>query len=148
MELTGLEAILSSESGNKFCPFCGTPFKPYNSRQITCGAPECKRLQHNQYMKERTKRLREEDIELWRKYHREATAKSRAKKKKLIERDAQLKDIAERWKRQFDLDKKVSEYGINYGEIQKRKTLDTVPKIDVNLGGTKHDNVHDKDSRE
>ena len=147
MDLTGLEQILSETSGNEFCPICGTPFKPRSKRQKTCGAPECKRQWHNKYMRERSKRMQEEDIELWRKYHREAQRKTRAKKKKLIDRDSELKKLSKDWERQEEFNKKVSEYGINYGEMQARKTLASIPKIDVTMGG-KHDNVHDKDSRE
>lgn len=147
MDLTGLERILSKTSGNEFCPICGTPFKPRNRRQKTCGAPECKRLWHNKYMRERSKRMQEEDRELWRKYHREAQKKTRAKKKKLIDRDSELKELSKNWERQVEFDKKVREYGINYGEVQARKTLATVPKIDVTMGGN-HDNANSKDNRE
>ena len=147
MELHGLETILSEISGNKFCPICGTPFEPYNSRQITCGAPDCKRQWHNQYMRERTKRQREEDLEGWRKYHREAVRKNREKKREARRRESQLKRLSEQWEKQADFDRKVSEYGLQYGEGQRQKILATVPKINVNLGGH-HDDIHDKDSRE
>lgn len=147
MELQCLEAILSKTSGNKFCPICGTPFKPYHSRQRTCGAPECKRQWRNQYMRDRTKRQRAEDLEGWRKYHREAVRKSRAKKREMRNRDAQLKQLAKKWEKQAEFDRKVTEYGHCYGEVQKQKILATVPKIDVNLGGH-NDDLHDKDNGE
>lgn len=146
MGLSELEQILSAESGSKFCPICDTPFTPHNSRQKTCGAPECKREWHNKYMRERTKRLQQEDRELWRKYHRDAQRKSRAKKKERIERDAELKRLQKSWERQAEFDRKIAEYGLDYGSVQAQKILEKVPKIDVNLGGN-HDNVHDKDSR-
>ena len=146
MELTGLEQILKEANGNEFCPICGTPFKPRSSRQKTCGAPDCKRLWHNQYMRERAKRLREEDIDLWRKYHREAVRKCRAKKRERIKRDAQLKQIEEGWEKQADFDDFITEHGHEYGKLSAEKVLAKVPKIDVTLGG-KHDNVHGKDSR-
>lgn len=147
MELHGLETILSEISGNKFCPICGTPFKPYHSKQITCGTDECKRQWHNQYMRERTKRQREEDLEGWRKYHREAVQKSREKKREARKREAQLKRLSKQWERQAEFDRKITEYGANYGDVQSQKILATVPKIDVNLGGH-NDDIHDKDNRE
>ena len=144
MELTTLEEILAEKSGNKFCPVCGTPFKPYHSRQKTCGAPECQRQCHNEYMRERTKRQREENIEEWRKYHREAVAKSRARKRERMKRDAQLKDIQDRWEKQDEFDRRMSEYGSNYGDVQRQRTLASIPKIDVNLGGHNgNDNTED-----
>lgn len=147
MDLTSLQKILTEESGNKFCPICGTPFKPRNSRQKTCGAPDCKRLWHNQYNRERTKRLRAENIETWRKHHRDATRRSRAKKRQRVERDAQLKRMGEDWEKQADFDEFVSKHGHEYGKLSTEKVLARVPKIDVNLGGH-HDNIHDKGGRE
>ena len=146
MEIEKLTEILSEESGNKFCVICGTPFTPRSKRQKTCGAKECQRLFHNEYMKKRKERMKAQDLELWRKYHREAEKKRRDNKRRRIMRDAELKKIEERWRKQAEFDKKVSEYGHRYGEVQAQKILATVPKIDVNLGGEKHDNVHDKDS--
>lgn len=137
MDLQKLENILTEQSGNKFCVICGTPFEPHTSRQKTCGAPECQKALHAEYMKERAKRMKAEDIEAWRKYHREAQRKSRHKKRDRIKRDEQLKRIAKRWQKQEDFDKKVQEYGLNYGEVQARKILENVPKIDVTLGGNK-----------
>ena len=144
MDLAEITKILSEQAEVHVCAICGTPYKQYHSRQKTCGSPECKREWHNQYQRERTKRLREENIEEWRKYHREAQRRSREKKRGLGERDAQLKDVGTRWEKQSEFDKKIAEYGHRYGEISAQKVLATVPKIDVNLGGT-HDNVHDKD---
>lgn len=137
MDLQKLENILTEKSGNKFCVICGTPFEPYHTKQKTCGAPECQKALHAEYMRERAKRKKEEDIEAWRKYHREAQKKSRHKKKKRIKRDEQLKRTAKRWQKQEDLDRKVKEYGLNYGEVQAQKILEKVPKIDVTLGGDK-----------
>lgn len=143
MDLESLENILTTSSGNKFCPYCGTPFKPYHSRQRTCGSPECQRLAHNEYLRDRTKRQREADVDHWRKYHREAQRKYRAKQKERYKRDQQLKELSERWERQEESDKRV--YGIDYGERQKQKTLVSIPKIDVTLGGKAHDNTSSKD---
>lgn len=135
MDLQKMQEMLSEQSGNKFCVICGTPFEPYRPKQKTCGAPECQKALHAQYMKERAKRQKDEDIEAWRKYHREAQKKSRGKKKNRIKRDRQLKQTAERWQKQEEFDKKVQEYGLNYGDVQARKTLESVPKIDVTMGG-------------
>jgi hypothetical protein len=96
-------------------------------------------------MRERAKRLREEDIDLWRKYHREAVRKCRAKKRERIKRDAQLKQIEEGWEKQADFDDFITAHGHEYGKLSAEKVLAKVPKIDVTLGG-KHDNVHGKDS--
>lgn len=137
MDLYQLETILTEASDNKFCCICGTPFKPYNSRQKTCGAPACQKEQRAEYMRSRAKRLKEKDIEAWRKYHREAQAKSRAKKRERIKRDRELRRLQERWKKQADFDEMVKTDGINYGEKQKQKTLEMIPKIDVNLKGDK-----------
>lgn len=137
MDLENLTEILSKESGNKFCPYCGTPYKPRHQRQRTCGSAECKRLHHNKYMREYSQRLKEKDIELWRKRHRDAQRRSRAKKRGLIYRDNQLKRESKEWKRQEEFDKKIQEYGLNYGEVQAKKLLEKIPKIDVTLGEKK-----------
>lgn len=88
-------------------------------------------------MRDRTKELREQDIDAWRKYHRDAQRKSRAKKRKRIERDNQLKELGDKWKEQSDFDKLIAEDGLRYGEIQKQKTLAKVPKINTELGESK-----------
>lgn len=148
MDVDKLISILSETNGNKFCPYCGTPFKPHHSRQKTCGAPECKQLCHNEYMRERRQRQREEDLEGWRAKHREEIKKWRAKKRKRIDRDKQLKELSESWQKQDEFDKFVSEHGMDYGKIQAQKTLSQVPKIDVSMGEKKHDTLHDKDDIE
>lgn len=144
MDLTTLTSILSRESGegHKFCCICGTPFKPYHSRQKTCSSPDCRRQAHNAYMRDRRKRLIEKDPEAWRKYRREAMRRYRGKKRELIARDRQLKELEKHWQRQAEFDRKISEYGMEYGERQKMKTLASVPKIDVNLEGRKDDTLH------
>lgn len=137
MDLQELQSILTETNGSRVCPICGTPFKPYHSRQKSCGAPECKREIHNQYMRERTKRLRSENIYEWRKYHRDAQRKSREKKRKRIERDNQLRELGDKWQERSDFEKLVQEDGLRYGEVQKQKTLEKVPKINLELGEPK-----------
>lgn len=137
MDLMKMQRMLAEQSGNKFCSICGTPFTPYNSRQQTCGAPDCQKAHHAEYMKTRAARLKEKDIEAWRKYHREAQAKSRAKKRERIKRDKELKRLQKKWEKQAEFDEMVRTDGLNYGERQKKKTLDMIPKIDVNIGGEK-----------
>lgn len=142
MDIAKLEEILADETGLKLCPICGTAYKPYHSRQKTCGSPECKRIYHNEYVRERTERLKKQDIDSFRKYHTEAQRKYRAKQKGRAERDTQLKDLGDRWSKQEEFDKKVKEYGIRYGQVQAQKTLASIPKIDVTLGGKNNDDVH------
>lgn len=130
MDLQKLETILTEQSGNRFCCICGTPFKPYKGNQKTCGAPECQKALHAEYMKDRAKRLKEEDIDAFRKYHREAQAKSRAKKKERIRRDKELRRLQKKWEKRAEFDEMDKD---NYGDRQKQKTLDMIPKIDVNM---------------
>ena len=132
MDLQKMQEMLSEQSGNKFCVICGTPFKPYRPKQKTCGAPECQKALHAEYMKDRAKRKKAEDIEAWRKYHREAQKKSRDKKRDRVKRDKQLKQLQDRWEKQAEFDKMDKD---NYGERQRQKTLESVPKIDVTMGG-------------
>lgn len=147
MDLNEITKIIE-ESGLKVCPICGTPFTPYHGRQKTCGAEECKRKWHNQYVLDRVKRLKEKDPDAWRRYHAKANRKYRHKQKKLQERETELKQLQEKWEKQKEFDRKISEYGHEYGKRSAEKLLAAIPKIDVNLVGGHNDNVHDKDSRE
>lgn len=145
MNLESLEAILSEQSGNKFCVICGTPFKPRNSKQKTCGSVECQIAHKNSLERARQRRLREENPEEFRKKRREEKKREREKAKELDKRDKQLKEAQERWERIEQFDKTIADFGGNYGEYQRQKTLAMVPKIDVNLGG-KYDTSHSKDN--
>ena len=133
MDIKDLEAILSERSGNKFCPICGTPFKPRRKRQKTCGAPECKREAHNEYLREKRRFYMSEHPEEFRKYRRDAMRKYRAKKAALANRDEELKELQERWQKQADFEKDVTEHGHEYGKRSAEKVLATVPKIKVTL---------------
>lgn len=146
MDLNEITKILAEESGIHICPVCGTPFTPYHGRQKTCGTEECKRKWHNKYVQDRVKRLKAENLDAWRRYHAKANRKYRHKQKQIQERETELKQLQERWDKQAEFDRKISEYGHEYGKRSAEKLLATIPKIDVNLGG-KNDNVHDKDKR-
>lgn len=146
MDLKSIEQVLAEEKNLRICPVCGTPYKPYHSRQRSCGAPDCKRELHNEYVRDRAKRLKAKDPEAYRGYRAKAMRKYRAKLKEKDRREEELKELAERWKRQQKFDEYVSVHGHEYGKLSAEKVLAKVPKIDVTLGG-KHDNVHGKDSR-
>ena len=138
MDLTTISNALS-EAGIHICPVCGTPYDPYHSRQKTCGDTECKKIYHNEYVKRRAKRLKEEDPERWNKYHAKANKRWRRKKKAIAERDEELQANQERWQKQSEFDKKVSEYGHEYGKRSAEKLLATIPKIDVTMGNMKEE---------
>ena len=147
MDLNSITKILT-EAGCHVCPICGTPFKPYHSRQKTCATKECKRIYHKQYVQNRVKQLKEKDPEAWRKYHNKANKKWRDKQRKLKERDDELKEVQERWQKQKEFDKKVTEYGHEYGKRSAQKVLENVSKIDVNMGKEQeHDRVQGADEQ-
>lgn len=139
MDLNKITKILI-DSGIHVCPICGTPYSPYHSRQKTCGSKECKKTFHNQYVQNRVKRLKEEDLDAWREYHAKANRKWREKQKNKDKREEDLKELQERWEKQSTLDKKIAEYGHEYGKRSAEKVLANVPKIDVSMGGH-----HDRD---
>lgn len=142
MNLSELEKILNAD-GVSVCEICGTPYTPRSSRQRTCGAPECKRQSHNNYLRERSKRLKEKDPVAFNKYQAEANRKWRGKKRNFADREKELLDLKEHWESQSDFDRKISEYGDRYGEVSAQKVLATVPKIDVNLERrNENGNVH------
>lgn len=139
MNLTKLEKILSEQSGNKFCPICGTPFKPYHSRQKTCGSKECKKQYHSEYVNSYNRNLRRNNPELTRKRTRDSMRRFRAKKKNVNDIDEELGRQLEYWEKQERFDRKIAEYGDRYGEVQKQKILEQVPKIDVGTKGEQKD---------
>jgi len=143
--LQSLGDILLSEAGIHTCPICGCPFTPYHSRQKTCGTKECKAAWHNEYVKARARRMRIEDQENFRKIHAETQRRYRAKQRALQKREDSLKDVNDHWERQAEFDRKIAEYGHEYGKRSAEKVLATVPKIDVTMGGKIHDGIHDKD---
>ena len=132
MNFPEIEKVIE-EAGFSVCPICGTPFKKYHSRQKTCGAPDCKREFHNQYVREYTKRRKEEDPIAFAKMKAAANRRWRDKLKAVEEREEQLTELQEKWEHTQEFDKFVSEHGHEYGKYSAEKVLATVPKIDVNL---------------
>ena len=135
MNFDDVEKILSENLGMPICPVCGLPYKPYRAKtQKTCGDTECKAEYHRRRVRERAEEARAADEEGFKKRHRDSMRKYRGKQRKLERRVEQLQDISERWERQAEFDKYVSEHGHEYGKRQAEKTLSQVPKIDVNIG--------------
>lgn len=133
MGLTEIEKILESEAGLKVCKICGSPYKPYHSRQKTCGKPECKKASQRESVKRRNEERKAEDPDKYRASRSEAMRKYRQKKKALKVRETQLKELSKQWEKQLEFDKKIAEYGFEYGKRSAEKVLATVPKIDVNI---------------
>lgn len=131
MKLDEIEIALQKESGLKMCVICGMPFRPYHSRQKTCGSAECKRAHHINCVIARTERIKRERPNEYKAFRRECSRRARAKKKALKARETQLKALAERWEKQKEFDDKISKYGIEYGKRSAEKVLSTVQKIDV-----------------
>ena len=129
MNFDELNKIVAEEAGVHICPICQTPFEPINKRQKTCGVKECQRLYKNQYLRERRRRLMEEDIDAWRKYQADAQRKSRRKKKALEVIDTNLQKLQNYWDAQQE--KHIETDGLEYGKKQAERTLAKVPKIDV-----------------
>lgn len=122
-----LQNLLSEQTGNKYCPICNTPFNPYHSRQKTCGSEDCKKAFHQEYTKNYAK-----DPEA-KKKHSEATKKWRRKKKIDKIQSENLDKIEEYWQKRAESDEKISENGLKYGELQKQKILENIPKINTEL---------------
>lgn len=143
MNIEIIEQLIAEETGLKTCPICGMPYKAYHPRQKTCGEQECKRVWHNKYLQERKARLIEEDPDEFRKYRREAMRKYRAKQKALKKRDEQLQELEERWDRVDEFDKRMAEYGLDYGKNQAEKVLANLPKVNTEIGGNNEKDGHD-----
>lgn len=137
MTFDELGKIVEEQTGLKTCPICGTPFKPYHSRQKTCGTDECKREHKNKYMRERIDEADDEQASKWREKKREANRKWRAKQRRLKKRGEQLDEIIKRTQRQIDFDNYIREHGLEYGKLQMQKTLALVPPIDLNINKEK-----------
>lgn len=133
MNLTEIEKILS-ESGIHSCVICGTPFTPFRKNQQTCGSPECRAEHHRRYVVEYNRKKREENPDAYRRYRARKVREYRARQRELDRREAEMDDIAERWQKQSTLDKKIAEYGLEYGRRSAEKVLASVPKINVEIG--------------
>lgn len=145
MDLNEIEKLMT-EAGVHLCEICGLPFTPKTKRQCTCGAPQCKAEHHRRCVAEYNRKRRSQYPDVVRHYKAAKMREYRAKQKEAEARERQLKDLADRWERQAEFDRKIAEYGHRYGEVSAQKVLATVPKIDVNLEGRRdHDNVHHED---
>lgn len=129
MNFDELNEIVAKEAGIDICPVCGTPFERRHKAQKTCGTDECKRLYKNNYLRERRKRLMEEDIEAYRKKRRETQRKSRRKQRELELAEKNLEKAQEYWDKRAE--RHIETDGIEYGKKQMERTLAMIPKIDV-----------------
>ena len=129
MNFDELSEIVAKEAGVNVCPICGTPFMPRHKDQKTCATTECKRLYKNNYLKERRKRLREENLEEYRKIRAEAQRKSRRKKRQAEIADKNYEKMQNYWEEQAE--RHIETDGIDYGKKQMERTLAMIPKIDV-----------------
>ena len=93
----------------KKCCICGCEFTPRQKNQVTCGDPDCKRIQHLEYMSAYGKKHRKEHRE----YNRAWMQKRRMEQK--IEEEARAK----------------REWADNYAERQIQKTLALAGKIQL-----------------
>ena len=62
--------------------------------------------------------------------------------KRIDHADTNYRVIEDRYRRIEEANKNIT--GIDYGKRQAERTLAMIPKIDVNMGGAKDDNVHSK----
>lgn len=115
-------------SGIRRCPVCGEPFKPYHSRQKTCGRDKCKREYRNGYLRQKRREMMKDSPEMYRKYHREAQRRYRHKKKLKQELAETLEEL-NRAINHADPNDRVS--GIDYGKRQAEATLAQIPKIKI-----------------
>ena len=148
MDFDELSKILHEEAGINVCPICGTPYDKRYKQQKTCGNEECKRLYKNKYLRERRERLIAEDREAYNKKHADANRKYRNKKRDAEVVDRNLQKLQDHWERVAGIPDEGADDGFYYGKRQMAKTLAMIPKIDVNMGGAKDDNVHSKNESE
>ena len=147
MNLSEVEKIMA-DAGIVSCEICGVPYQPRTGRQHTCGSPECKAEYHRRYVAEYNRRRRRENPEACRRYNAAKMRQYRARQRDADKREAELEELADRWERQEEFDKKISEYGHEYGKRSAEKVLATVPKIDVILKGAKDDRVETESDTE
>ena len=135
MNIEQLNKIIAKETGLSICPICQMPYRPRHSKQKTCGNEECRKAHRAKYLKERTERLKAEDIDLFRQKHNEAQRKHRRKKKGLSTVDDNLRKAQEYWERREQALFVEQTDGREYAKAQVARTLSQVPKIDVNSFG-------------
>lgn len=117
--------------GLDICPICGCPFRPYHSRQKTCGTEECMRAWHNKYLEESRRDKLTNSPEEFREYRRDAMRKHRKKKKEAEIMRRNYNSLEDYWTRQAAEEERVLDGGVEYGKKQVEKTLAQVPKIDT-----------------
>ena len=138
MNFDELDKLVSEAAGVEICPICRTPFKKYHSRQKTCGTDLCKKEWKLKGTKEWREKRIAENVESYRKYRNEVEKRYRDKKRGIRARDAQLEEEQNYWERLRKKDLALSD-GTEYGARQIEKTLASVPKINTEIGGTKHE---------
>jgi len=131
MNFDELNKIIAEETGVSICPICGTPYSPRHPQQKTCATEECRKAHRAKYMRERTERLREEDIDGWRAKRAAEQRKHRRKKKGLIIADENLRRAEEYWEREKARRFVEQTDGKEYAKRQVADTLARIPKIDV-----------------
>lgn len=94
------------------CCICGCKYHPRQKNQVTCGDPDCRRIQHLEYMSKYNKAHRKEHRE----YNRAWMKKRREEQK--AEEKARLMSIN-------------SFRGEEYAERQMQKTLALAGKIEL-----------------
>lgn len=129
MNFDVLDEIIKRQADVHICAVCGTPFRPYHSRQKTCGSEECKHLWHTDYYNARRRKRLAEDPEAFRAERREAERKCRRKKKEKEVMGRNYDKLEEYWQRRAN--SRVETDGLEYGKRQVERTLAQVPKIDV-----------------
>lgn len=93
----------------KQCVICGCSYQPRQRNQVTCGDPDCRRIQHLEYMSKYGKAHRKEHRE----YNRAWMAKRRAE-------EARIK--TEKAKRTT---------GSDYAERQMQRTLEMIGGVQI-----------------
>ena len=131
MNFDALDEIIKKNTDLRICTICGTPFRPYHSRQKTCGSEECKRLYRNRRSDDRRRRKLAETPDEFRAYRRDAERKYRKKKRNKEVANKNYAKIQAYWQRQAELREYKLDGGLDYGKRQMEKTLAQVPKIDV-----------------
>lgn len=122
-----MQEVFDQSNGARICPYCGTPYAPYHSRQKTCGREECKTRHHREYTKRWTEEKMRTNPEQIRASKRQYMRRKR-RWEKAEQRMEKLEKYADSIERQDD-----AVAVLNYGDRQKERTLAQVPKIDVNL---------------
>lgn len=128
-----IQRIVSEQSGVNLrqCNICGMTYKPRTSRQKTCGSPECRKAWNKISQKNTLAKKTPAQIEEYKQKHKEANKRWRKKQKRMVKYSDGLKISQEKFERLKHFDEVVEAHGLDYGEWQAKKTIESVPKIDV-----------------